>query len=63
MQAEPWGGKEETMSPKILRENYELLLEFGGAERVYLWGAEWWYKKLGEGDLSMWNAAKRIINP
>ncbi|NIT04055.1 hypothetical protein GTO10_03965 [Candidatus Saccharibacteria bacterium] len=51
------------MSPKILRENYELLLEFGGAERVYLWGAEWWYKKLGEGDLSMWNAAKRIINP
>lgn len=63
MQAEPWGGKAETMSPEILKENYELLLEFGGAERIYLWGAEWWYSKLKEGDPSMWNVAKEIINP
>jgi len=63
MQAEPWGGKLETMSPEILKENYELLLELGGAQRIYLWGAEWWYKKLKEGDSSMWQAAKELINP
>lgn len=63
MQAEPWGGKLETISPEILRENYELLLELGGAERVYLWGAEWWYKKMKEGDSSIWQVAKELINP
>ena len=63
MQAEPWGEKGQTMSPEILKENYELLLKFGGAERVYLWGAEWWYKKLLGEDSKMWEAAKELLNP
>lgn len=63
MQAEPWGGKAETMSPEILKENYELLLEFGGAERVYFWGAEWWYKEKLEGRDRLWVAGREILVP
>lgn len=62
MQAEPWGEKPETMSPEILKENYELLLEFGGAERVYFWGAEWWYKEMLGGRSEMWDASRDILN-
>lgn len=63
MQAEPWGENPATISPKLLKENYELLVEFGGAERVYLWGVEWWYKKLLEGEDGLWSVAKGLINP
>ena len=62
MQAEPWGGREETMSPETLKENYDLLLQFGGAERVYLWGAEWWYKERLEGRDELWVMGREILN-
>jgi len=51
------------MSPETLKENYDLLLQFGGAERVYLWGAEWWYARKIEGEDAMWEMAKELINP
>jgi len=50
------------MSPEILKENYDLLLQFGGAERVYLWGAEWWYKEKLEGRDGLWVIGREILN-
>jgi len=62
MQAERWGEEPETMSPELLKENYDLLFSFGGAGRIYFWGVEWWYKELLEGRSGMWDAAKELIN-
>jgi hypothetical protein len=70
-QAEPWGRTplnkispeeaKESMNPAILKENIELLKKFGGAERVYFWGVEWWCKELLEGRSGMWEVGKLLV--
>ncbi len=63
MQAEPWRDVPESMSPELLKENYDLLLSFGGARRIYFWGAEWWYAEKLSGHGEIWVAAKELIAP
>jgi hypothetical protein len=70
-QAEPWGPTPlnkmtpdeagQTMSSQILKKNIELLKKYGGAERVYFWGVEWWYKEFLEGRSGMWEVGKSVI--
>lgn len=70
-QAEAWGKMplnkispqeaKQTMSPQILKENIGLLKKYGGAERVYFWGVEWWYKELLEGRKEMWEVGKTML--
>lgn len=62
-QVEPWGNDPRTMSPEILKSNWELLLSYGGAERVYLWGVEWWLKEKAEGRPEVFEAAKELLGP
>lgn len=50
-----------SMSPDRLGNNLTLAAR-SGAERAYLWGAEWWYfcrSKLG--DDSRWNAVSEAL--
>lgn len=61
-QAEPWADDPRTMSPEILQSNWELLLSYGGAERVYLWGVEWWLKEKHEGRPDVFRAAQKLFN-
>ena len=62
-QAEPWAEDPRTMSPEILRSNWELLLSYGGAERVYLWGVEWWLKEEVQGRPEVLEVAKDLFGP
>lgn len=62
-QVEPWGDDPRTMSPEILKSNLELLFSFGGAERIYLWGVEWWLKEKAEGRPEVFEAAKELFSP
>lgn len=61
LQFEPWGSEEKTASIEQLIQNKLLLENFGGAERVYLWGAEWWVKKLEEGDSNVLSFVKEVL--
>jgi hypothetical protein len=50
-----------TISPTLLRANLALA-DRSGAERAYLWGAEWWYYCLTQrGDAAMWDAARQAF--
>jgi hypothetical protein len=71
MQAEPWGPKgpydfdrpeeaDYTMNPNLLEETWNRANN-GGAERVYLWGAEWWLSERNHGRSAMLNAVKRLL--
>ena len=70
-QAEPWGRTplnkiswqeaKKTMNPEILKKNIELLKGWGGAERVYFWGVEWWYKEFLEGRREMWEMGRLFL--
>lgn len=70
-QAEAWGKTplnkispeeaQKTMNPEILKKNLELLGKYGGAERVYFWGVEWWYKELLEGRSEMWEMGRALL--
>lgn len=72
-QAEPWppGPMRETsveeanltMSPTELKSKLFLLKKLGGAERVYFWGVEWWYKELLSGRPEMFELGKAIMSP
>jgi hypothetical protein len=59
MQAEPWGPKGPydfdqpedayiSMNPERLRETWDYA-ERSGAERIYLWGVEWWLSERNQG--------------
>ncbi|HEY7293387.1 MAG TPA: beta-galactosidase, partial [Dehalococcoidia bacterium] len=50
----------QSISPRLLLENAALARR-SGAERAYLWGAEWWYARHLQGDDGLWNAARRLI--
>ena len=60
-QAEPWAEDPRTMSAEILKSNWELLLSYGGAERIYLWGVEWWLKEEAQGRPEVLEAAKDLF--
>jgi hypothetical protein len=50
-----------TISPQLLRDNLTLA-DRSGAERAYLWGAEWWYYCMSQrDDPSLWDAARQAF--
>lgn len=71
LQAEPWPPRHMsetspevaklTMNPDELKGKLSLLKEWGGAERVYFWGVEWWYKEYLSGRPEMFELGKRIM--
>ncbi|MCU0679736.1 MAG: beta-galactosidase [Planctomycetes bacterium] len=71
LQAEPWvpNGKMSEMSNKeadrsMSLEQFKSNLQFAqnvGFSRVSLWGVEWWYFKLKQGDSSFWYEAKKLF--
>ena len=50
----------QSISPRLLLENAKLARR-SGAERIYLWGAEWWYARAQRGDHGLWYTARRLI--
>jgi len=72
MQAEPWGAtallqavplaeQEITMNPEQFRKNVELIQKTG-FEKIYLWGAEWWYwMKERQGKPEMWQEVQKLF--
>jgi hypothetical protein len=70
LQMEPWGPKDiwqmppqqqdESMGPKQIAKNFDQ----GRKTKLYpldLWGAEWWYWRLKNGDPSVWENVKREL--
>jgi hypothetical protein len=72
MQAEPWPPMSlseappevanESMNPQELEKKLRQLEKWGGAERIYFWGVEWWYKELLEGRPEMIEEGKEIFH-
>ncbi|MFH1744615.1 MAG: endo-1,4-beta-xylanase [bacterium] len=70
LQAEPWGPmeykfltkeeKDKTMNLQKFKEMIEFSSQTGFKE-FYLWGAEWWYWEMENGDSDLWNEAKNIF--
>ena len=66
LQLEPWGyeglaaanrqQQDESMSPQIMREQLDYV-QRAGFETVYLWGGEWWYQQLQQGNNKPWQVA------
>ena len=71
MQAEPWiDGDPRLVGPDNASENltegkFRKNLEYArktGAERVYLWGAEWWlFQRAHSGDPWWWDLARETL--
>ncbi|MCK4520262.1 beta-galactosidase [Candidatus Parcubacteria bacterium] len=72
LQAEPWGPvllydlpieeQKKTMDLEKFKENIAFARKTGLKE-FYLWGGEWWYwMKETQGDSSIWDEVKQIIN-
>ena len=67
LQLEPWGPttiwsmtsaeQDKSMSPAIIKRNLQLAKRVK-APPIDLWGGEWWYWRLNNGDNSIWNAVK-----
>jgi len=51
----------QSISPRLLLDNAALARR-SGAERAYLWGAEWWYARHLKGDDGLWNAARLLLS-
>jgi len=49
-----------SISPRLLAQNAALARR-SGAERVYLWGAEWWYRLHMQGDDGLWQEARALV--
>jgi hypothetical protein len=70
LQAEPWERQDVhtvtpemicSVSPKRIRENLRLVRR-AGAQRIYLWGAEWWrFTADRDGDERYWELARRLF--
>lgn len=71
LQAEPWGPtllydsplkeQEKTMNLEQFRKNIEFVKRTG-FNRVYLWGAEWWYwMKIKQNRPEIWQEAKKLF--
>lgn len=73
MQAEPWHDGDmrllgpENRSANLTEGNFRKAIDYArrsGAERVYLWGAEWWlYQKDVQGDPTWWDLGRAAIGP
>ena len=66
-QLEPWGPEatiylneaeqDKTMNAAMIPERLDYARRLGMRE-IYLWGGEWWYWRLTNGDDSIWNAVR-----
>ena len=71
MQAEPWVDEDIRLvgpgdpSPNLTVANFHKNIDYArrsGADRVYLWGAEWWlFERLHFGDSTWWDLASAAI--
>lgn len=71
MQAEPWvDGDIRLVSPErpsanLTEANFRKNIDYArrvGADRIYLWGAEWWlYQRVRYGDARWWNLGRAAI--
>ncbi|NIT03637.1 hypothetical protein GTO10_01730 [Candidatus Saccharibacteria bacterium] len=61
VQAEPWAGDPRTMSPEILKNNWDLLLSQGAADGAYLWGVEWWLREKAGGKPQLFETARELF--
>lgn len=69
LQLEPWitsgsikDASIEEQNKTMSAEDVKLNLQFAkrtGIKQVYLWGSEWWYWRLKQGDPTIWNTVKR----
>jgi hypothetical protein len=71
LQAEPWENKPlpelqpdeiGSISPQRIERNLALAARTG-ADRIYLWGAEWWRAQYLRGDVRYWELARRLFRP
>jgi len=73
LQAEPWAPRQQSIVDLPLTEQVERFkskdlknnLRFAqktGIDKIYLWGAEWWYWRKIKGDESYWETGKEILN-
>lgn len=70
LQLEPWAPtdipyatyeeQDKSMSVNQIHESMLFAREIG-ARDMYLWGGEWWYWRLQQGDPSIWNTVKEEI--
>ena len=70
MQMEPWLGmpvvkapldiQYKSMNAKQFQKNFEYIKKTG-LSPIYMWGVEWWYWLKEQGDVSIWNLAKKIF--
>ncbi|MGH2632033.1 MAG: beta-galactosidase [Tepidiformaceae bacterium] len=73
MQAEPWADIDlRLISPQhpsanLTPKKFEQSIDYArrtGADRVYLWGAEWWlYERDHFGDSRWWDMARAVLEP
>ena len=73
MQAEPWTDEDLRLispahpSPNLTPQKFEQSIDYArrtGADRVYLWGAEWWlYERDHFGDSRWWDMARAVLEP
>jgi hypothetical protein len=71
LQAEPWErgdvhgltpARVGSVSPRRIESNLRLV-RAAGADRIYLWGAEWWrFTADRDGDTRYWDLANRLFN-
>jgi hypothetical protein len=71
MQAEPWADVDlrlispQNPSPNLTAAGFEQSIDYArrsGADRVYLWGSEWWlYEKVHFGDSTWWNLGRAAM--
>lgn len=70
LQLEPWGPKAiwempieeqaKSMDPNQIAENIRLAKRIAAAP-IDVWGGEWWYWRLQQGDTSIWQAVQQAI--
>lgn len=72
LQAEPWGSQDRFLSDipideqlRVFNEkhlqNYTRYAKKSGFDRIYLWGAEWWYWLKKQEHPELWETAKNIF--
>lgn len=71
MQMEPWAKdatfltsteeQDKSMSADMIPKRFEYIKRID-SEEIYLWGGEWWYWRLQQGDDTIWNTVKSEIN-
>ncbi len=70
MQMEPWAKtatfmistaeQDKTMRATMIPERFDYARRIG-SQNVYLWGGEWWYWRLQNGDPTVWDAVKADV--